>query len=79
VNDIHFHPNGAFATVGSDGTFNFWDKDQKQRLRAFPKRDLPIVAGQFSASGEQFAYAVCYDWSKVPTACEASMDFNDAH
>eukprot|EP01123_Difflugia_compressa_P008126 TRINITY_DN2349_c0_g1_i1.p1 TRINITY_DN2349_c0_g1~~TRINITY_DN2349_c0_g1_i1.p1 ORF type:complete len:212 (+),score=46.35 TRINITY_DN2349_c0_g1_i1:228-863(+) len=30
VNDIAFHPSGTFATVGSDGTFHFWDKDKNK-------------------------------------------------
>lgn len=25
----------TFATAGSDGAFNFWDKDGKQRLKVF--------------------------------------------
>ncbi len=29
VNSIAFHPYGTFATAGSDGTFNFWDKDSR--------------------------------------------------
>jgi WD40 repeat protein len=34
VNSIKFHPiHGTFATAGGDGTYNFWDKDSKQRLR----------------------------------------------
>jgi WD40 repeat protein len=34
VNTIKFHPtHGTFATAGGDGTYNFWDKDSKQRLR----------------------------------------------
>ena len=38
VNHITFHPTyGTFATTGSDGTFNFWDKDSRQRLKAFAK------------------------------------------
>lgn len=36
VNGIDFHPHfGTFATCGSDGTFHFWDKDSKQRLKGF--------------------------------------------
>jgi mRNA export factor len=36
VNAISFHPQyGTFSTAGSDGTFNFWDKDSKQRLYVF--------------------------------------------
>ena len=38
VDCITFHPTyGTFATTGSDGTFNFWDKDSRQRLKAFSK------------------------------------------
>ncbi|GJM93796.1 hypothetical protein PR202_ga10384 [Eleusine coracana subsp. coracana] len=34
VNSLNFHPvYGTFATAGSDGGFNFWDKDSKQRLK----------------------------------------------
>ena len=41
VNAICFHkPFGTFCTAGSDGTFNFWDKDAKQRLKQFQK--LPV-------------------------------------
>lgn len=42
VNAICFHHLGTFATAGSDGVFNFWDKDSKQRLMAFKKADRPI-------------------------------------
>jgi mRNA export factor len=66
VNVIAFHPTfGTFATAGSDGTFNFWDKDSKQRLKPFGKCALPISAGTFNMDGSIFAYAVSYDWSKV--------------
>jgi WD40 repeat protein len=35
-----FHEDhGTFATAGADGTFNFWDKDSKQRLHAFEASD----------------------------------------
>lgn len=30
-----FKVHGTFATAGSDGAFNFWDKDSKQRLKVF--------------------------------------------
>uniref|UniRef100_A0A0D9V3B6 Uncharacterized protein n=1 Tax=Leersia perrieri TaxID=77586 RepID=A0A0D9V3B6_9ORYZ len=34
VNALNFHPvHHTFATSGSDGGFNFWDKDSKQRLK----------------------------------------------
>jgi len=65
VNCITFHPAfGTFATTGSDGTFNFWDKDSRQRLKAFGKANLPIPVGRFNRDGTIFAYAVSYDWSK---------------
>jgi len=65
VNAISFHPTyGTFATSGSDGTYNFWDKDSKQRLKPFTKCGLPISAGTFNMDGTIFAYAVSYDWSK---------------
>lgn len=65
VNCITFHPTfGTFATTGSDGAFNFWDKDSRQRLKAFPKAQSPIPCGAFNRDGTIFAYAVSYDWSK---------------
>lgn len=65
VDCITFHPQyGTFATTGSDGTFNFWDKDSRQRLKAFNKASLPIPCGAFNRDGSIFAYAVSYDWSR---------------
>ncbi|KAI9033389.1 WD40-repeat-containing domain protein [Hyaloraphidium curvatum] len=65
VNAISFHPTyGTFSTAGSDGTFNFWDKDSKQRLKQFNNVGGPIVASSFSRTGAIFAYAMGYDWSK---------------
>lgn len=65
VNAIAFHnPYGTFTTVGSDGVVNFWDKDNKQRLKGFPEIQRPVTAAQFSARGNLFAYSSSYDWSK---------------
>lgn len=65
VNDIAFHPvHGTFATVGSDGTMSFWDKDARTKLKPFEPLDQPIVACAFNHSGHIFAYAASYDWSK---------------
>jgi len=65
VNSINFHPAyGTFATAGADGTFNFWDKENKQRLKPFNKCQQPISAAGWSADGNLYAYAVSYDWSK---------------
>ncbi|KAL0335144.1 UNVERIFIED_CONTAM: protein RAE1 [Sesamum radiatum] len=77
VNSLNFHPASSlgkagprleihhtFATAGSDGAFNFWDKDSKQRLKAMLRCNQPIPCSAFNNDGSVFAYAVCYDWSK---------------
>ncbi|KAJ8622949.1 hypothetical protein MRB53_031478 [Persea americana] len=65
VNSLNFHPvHHTFATSGSDGAFNFWDKDSKQRLKAMARCSQPIPCSTFNSDGSIFAYAVCYDWSK---------------
>ncbi|KAJ5466882.1 hypothetical protein N7475_004634 [Penicillium sp. IBT 31633x] len=65
VNSITFHPiHGTFSTAGSDGTFHFWDKDAKHRLKGYPAVGGPIPTTAFNRTGNIFAYAVSYDWSK---------------
>ena len=65
VNSIAFHPvYGTFSTSGSDGNFNFWDKDSKQRLKTFSNIGGPITASCFNRNGSIFAYSLSYDWSK---------------
>ncbi|KZO99275.1 WD40 repeat-like protein [Calocera viscosa TUFC12733] len=65
VNDISFHhQQGTFSTAGADGTFTFWDKDARSRLKSFDTGQHPISATAFNASGTAFAYAISYDWSK---------------
>lgn len=71
VNSINFHPGfGTFATAGSDGSYNFWDKDSKQRLKAQarsmygPGVGAPITAAGFSRDGALYGYAISYDWSR---------------
>ncbi|KAK5171214.1 RNA export factor gle2 [Saxophila tyrrhenica] len=65
VNAISFHPqHGTFSTAGADGTFHFWDKDAKHRLKGYPEVGGSISATDFSRNGNIFAYAVSYDWSK---------------
>jgi len=65
VNSISFHPiHGTFSTAGSDGTFHFWDKDAKHRLKGYPTTGGSIPATDFNFDGTIFAYAVSYDWSK---------------
>jgi mRNA export factor len=68
VNSIAFHPvYGTFSTAGSDGTFCFWDKDAKQRLKTFPAVNCTIPATCFNKNGTIFAYAMSYDWSQGHT------------
>jgi mRNA export factor len=43
---------------------NFWDKDNKQRLKGFQAIQRPVSCAHFSAQGNLFAYASSYDWSK---------------
>ncbi|SCU97908.1 LADA_0H09230g1_1 [Lachancea dasiensis] len=63
VNSIVFHPvHGTFATAGGDGTFHFWDKNQRHRLKGFPSLQASIPACNFNRSGSVFAYALSYDW-----------------
>ncbi|XP_041017620.1 protein RAE1 isoform X1 [Juglans microcarpa x Juglans regia] len=65
VNSLNFHPvHHTFATAGSDGAFNFWDKDSKQRLKAMARCSQPIPCSTFNNDGSLFAYSSCYDWSK---------------
>jgi len=65
VNAISFHPVwGTFSTAGGDGCFNFWDKDSRQRLKAFSKLPQPVTASGWSMDGSIFAYATGYDWHK---------------
>ncbi|CDK24643.1 unnamed protein product [Kuraishia capsulata CBS 1993] len=65
VNAINFHPvYGTFSTAGSDGSFCFWDKDARQRLKSYPSLRSSIPVTAFNRSGTIFAYALSYDWSK---------------
>ncbi|KAK9456443.1 WD40-repeat-containing domain protein [Dipodascopsis uninucleata] len=65
VNAINFHPQfGTFSTAGSDGSFHFWDKDSKHRLKGYGSLGASIPATAFNRNGTIFAYALSYDWSK---------------
>lgn len=65
VNSLNFHPQyGTFASAGGDGSFSFWDKDSKQRLKAFSAANAPIPCTAYSKDGSIFAYAVSYDWMR---------------
>jgi len=60
----HRPQHGTFVTAGSDGAYNFWDKDSKQRLKAMAKASAPVPCAAFSRDGSVLAYAVSYDWSR---------------
>ncbi|AET40998.1 RNA export factor GLE2 Ecym_7149 [Eremothecium cymbalariae DBVPG len=63
VNSIVFHPQyGTFATAGGDGSFHFWDKNQRHRLKGFPPMNSSIPVCNFNRNGSVFAYALSYDW-----------------
>lgn len=66
VNDIVFHPIFmTLATVGSDGKFSFWDKDNRTKLKSpDTSNNLPITCGAIDARGKIFACAMGYDWHK---------------
>ncbi|KAJ8612583.1 hypothetical protein CTAYLR_009796 [Chrysophaeum taylorii] len=64
VNSIAFHALGTFATAGSDGIYNFWDKDSKQRLMAFKPGGNSISCATFNPAGNLYAYGLSYDWSR---------------
>lgn len=65
VNDIAFHPvYGTMATIGSDGKYSFWDKDARTRLKISDNFDHPLTRCSINSTGEIFAFATGYDWSK---------------
>lgn len=65
VNGCAFHPvHATLATVGSDGRYSFWDKDNRTKLKNSEPIQQPITTCAISSRGELFAYALGYDWSK---------------
>lgn len=78
VNDVSFHPvHGTFTTAGSDGYVHIWDKDRRQRLKAFNKLNGTVSCTAFNHDGSILAYAVSYDWSKVSLYIGASVHFTE--
>ena len=77
VTSISFnHQFGTFATTGSDGHFNFWDKENRSRLhtsKRFPTSISASAFNDFEHSGQRlstmFAYAVSYDWCVQTRLC----------
>jgi WD40 repeat protein len=74
VNDLSFHPYMTFATIGSDGCYHFWDKDQRTRLKQSQPLQQSLSAGAFSKDGNLFAYAASYDWARVNTVILTDRD-----
>jgi len=79
VNDIAFHPKhtGLLATVGSDGKYTFWDKDNRTKLTTANHIPNPANDAKKSISccavdteGKIFAYSIGYDWHR-------GHEFND--
>uniref|UniRef100_A0A915EMA5 Uncharacterized protein n=1 Tax=Ditylenchus dipsaci TaxID=166011 RepID=A0A915EMA5_9BILA len=65
VNDVAFHPlHNTLATVGGDGRYSFWDKDARTKLKSSEAMKMPITKCHIHASGNIFAYATGYDWSR---------------
>jgi mRNA export factor len=65
VNGVAF--NGRFntmATCGSNGTYAFWDKDNRQKLKEYPAVGNSIIDIDFSPDSNFIAFAVAYDWAK---------------
>eukprot|EP01025_Chloroclados_australasicus_P025594 TRINITY_DN2552_c0_g2_i1.p1 TRINITY_DN2552_c0_g2~~TRINITY_DN2552_c0_g2_i1.p1 ORF type:complete len:412 (+),score=36.83 TRINITY_DN2552_c0_g2_i1:48-1238(+) len=77
VNAMNFHPvHGTFVTAGSDGSFCFWDKESRQRLRNMQRANQSISAATFNNDGSLYVYAVSYDWSKGYKFYDRSKDKN---
>ncbi|XP_017018824.1 protein Rae1-like [Drosophila kikkawai] len=66
VNDIKMnHEQKTLATVGSDGSYEFWDCTKRSRMMQSSSQDSEsITKCSLSGDGRVFAYAVGYDWSK---------------
>ncbi|TFK28177.1 polyA+ RNA export [Coprinopsis marcescibilis] len=65
VNAMAYHPvQGTLATAGSDGTMHFWDTEARTRLKSFDPTVAPVTSVAFNRTGDLFAYAASYDWSK---------------
>ena len=56
--------NATTHLISLPGVVNFWDKDNKQRLKGFSPIDRTIPCAAFNKQGNLFAYASSYDWSK---------------
>uniref|UniRef100_A0AC34RGL5 Mitotic checkpoint protein and poly(A)+ RNA export protein n=1 Tax=Panagrolaimus sp. JU765 TaxID=591449 RepID=A0AC34RGL5_9BILA len=65
VNDVCFHPqHQTLVTSGADGRYSFWDKDARTKLKTSEQHQMPITKTAIHGSGNIFAYALGYDWSR---------------
>jgi mRNA export factor len=66
VHSIGFHPNSKnfVFTAGGDGTMTFWDYEQKNKIKTFNFKGVPVTKAKVSHDGQAIAYALGYDWQK---------------
>ena len=65
VNCISVHPEfHSFATSGSNGVVSVWDGAKKEKIVNIAVVRNTISAGRFDSTGQIFAYAASYDWTK---------------
>lgn len=65
VNAAAFHPTfGTFATGGSDGVVNFWDRVNRKRIRQLPKYHSSISSLSFNRDGQLLAIASSYGYEE---------------
>jgi len=72
VHCIKFHKLGTFLTAGGDGTVLFWDKDQRQKLKALEAVPRPVTAADFDNTYQFLAYGCSYDWSQGQSGYNSS-------
>ena len=76
VNDIAFNPvYGTFCTVGSDGLYTIWDKNNRTRLyeRCFPNGQvdkMPLTGCDYNFDGTLLAFGAGYDWHLGAEGCK---------
>jgi mRNA export factor len=65
VNGLSFNKQfNTFATFGQDGSYYFWNKDTKSKLKSTKPAPWPVTAGDYLENATMFAYAFGYDWGK---------------
>ncbi|XP_017053730.1 protein Rae1 [Drosophila ficusphila] len=65
VNDVKINKvTKSMVTVGSDGTYSFWDCELPSKLKKSHVFDQPITKCSISDDGQILAYALGYDWAQ---------------